>query len=185
MHSDFQAEGVGIGQSFGSQFNFFSRGVVTSCPRRFVGRAAAQGQDVNPGMHSCQHCSEVKLPKLSHSPTGEGRNLKLGKRQGKKRLILRLKYLWQFLNYSKKGSCPCNAVQSQVQPRARLHSQLHPQLQQGQTNSPNTWQSRSIPGKSFSIMLGKKIWQCLWTASVIKTLWGLSFIGKIFLLFLV
>lgn len=94
----------------GSQFNFFSRGVVTSCPRRSVGCAAAQGQDVNPGMHSCQHCSEVKLPKLWDSPRGEGRNLKLGKRQGGKK-ILKLKCLWQFLNYSKRGSCLCNPVQ--------------------------------------------------------------------------
>lgn len=138
----------------GSQFNFFSRGVVTSCPRRFVGCAAAQGQDVNPGRHSCQHCSEVKLPKLWDSPRGEGRNLKLGKRQEEKKK-LKLKRLWQFLNFSKKGSCLCNPVQSQIQPRARFHSQLHPQLQQGQTNSPSTWQ-RSIPGKSFSSMLGKK-----------------------------
>lgn len=124
---------------------------MTSCPRRSGGCAAAQGWDVDAGMHSCQHCSQVKLPKLWDRPRGEGRNLKLGKIQGKKK-YLKLKCLWQFLNHGQRCSCLCNAVQR----RARLHSQLHPQPQQGQTSSPNTWQSRSIPGKSFSSMLGKK-----------------------------
>lgn len=47
-----------------------------------MGCAAGRGWDVNIGIRSGQHCSEVKLPKLQGSPRGEGKNLKCGKRKG-------------------------------------------------------------------------------------------------------
>lgn len=41
------------------------------------------------------------------------------------------------------------------------------------------------PREEFFQHAGTKIWQRLWAALAIKTLWGLSFVGKIFLWFLV
>lgn len=167
-----------------SQFSFFSRGVVTSCPQRVAGSAAAQGQDVNTGMHSCQHCSEVKLPKLWESPRGEGRNLKLGKRQGGKK-SLKLKCLWQFPNYGKRCSCLHNPFQSQGSTKSQASFPTPPLASARPDQFSQHLTKQIYPREQFFQHAGKKIWQRLWTASAIKTLWGLSFIGKIFLWFLV
>lgn len=67
-----------------------------------MGCAAGRGWDVNIGIGSGQHCSEVKLPKLRGSPR-EGKKQKCGKtRRGVVRGSMKLKYLWQILNYGER-----------------------------------------------------------------------------------
>lgn len=117
---------------------------------------AVHGWDVNTGIHSCQHCSEVKLPKLWESPSKGGKYLKhrKGKRGGGKKA-----WSWNICGRSqimvRGDSLSVVEIKATAQPWSRLHSQLHPQLQQGQTNPPGAEQNKPIPGQGFSSMMRK------------------------------
>lgn len=166
-----------------SQFNFFCRGVVTSCPRRF---GAVQLRRAGMSTLACTAASIAQRSSSQNCETvQEGRKKpKAWKKAGGKK-YLKLKCLWQSLNYGERCSCLCNPVQSQGSTKSQASFPTPPSASARPDQFSQHLTKQIYPREEFFQHAGTKIWQRLWTALVIKTLWGLSFIGKIFQWFLV
>lgn len=168
---------MGIGQSL--VLTFFQK-----CCDLLPTEGCRQCSCTGPG---CQHWHAQlpallrgQAPKVMRESKRRRKKPKSWKKAGGEK-SLKLKCLRQFPNYGERCSCLHNPFQSQGSTKSQASFPTPPSAPARPDQFSQHLTKQIYPREQFFQHAGKKIWQRLWTASAIKTLWGLSFIGKIFL----